>query len=134
MEAPGMIRTKPLMVLGLALGLLPLADRAMAAGPYDGVYAGTQRVTKTNNSSQCSNINQDNIRVMVLDNTFRYKWGPVPMQVTVAGDGSFSLEVAGAQSRATSSSVSMKGKINIGNLEGDVGGNICAAHISLRKQ
>jgi hypothetical protein len=129
-----MIPTKPLMVLGLALGLLPLENSAIAAGPFDGVYAGTQRVTKTNNGSQCQNINQDHIRVMVLDNVFRYRWGPIPMQVTVAGDGSFSLDVAGAAERSTSGSVSMKGRINIGNLEADVGGNICAAHISLRKQ
>jgi len=129
-----MIRTKPLMVLGLALGLLPLADRAMAAGPYDGVYAGTQRVTKTNNSTQCSTINQDSVKVMVMDNSIRYKWGPVPLQATVANDGSFSVDVAGGASRGYSSSVSFKGRINIGNLEADVGGNICAGHLSLRKQ
>jgi hypothetical protein len=129
-----MIRTKPLMVLGLALGLLPLANRAMAAGPFDGVYAGTQRVTKTNNSTDCLKINQDNIKVMVMDNTIRYRWGPVPLQTTVASDGSFSVDVSGGASRGYSSTVSFKGRINIGNLEADVGGNICAGHLSLRKQ
>jgi len=129
-----MIRSKPLMVLGLALGLLSLADRAIAAGPFDGVYAGTQRVTKTNNSTQCQNINQDSIKVMVMDNTIRYRWGPVPLQATVANDGSFSVDVSGSASRGYSSSVSFKGKINLGNLEADVGGNICAGHLSMRKQ
>ena len=129
-----MIRSKPLMVMSLALGLLPLADSAMAAGPFDGVYAGTQRVTKTNNSTQCQTINRDDVRVMVMDNTIRYKWGPVPLQATVANDGSFSVDVSGGSSRGYSSEVSFKGRINIGNLEADVGGNICAAHLSLRKQ
>ena len=129
-----MVRTKPLTVLGLALGLLPLANRAMAAGPFDGVYAGTQRVTKTNNSTDCLKINQDNIKVMVMDNTIRYRWGPVPLQTTVASDGSFSVDVSGGASRGYSSTVSFKGRINIGNLEADVGGNICAGHLSLRKQ
>ena len=129
-----MIRSKPLMVLGLALGLFPLANRAIAAGPYDGVYAGTQRVTKTNNSSQCQKINQDGIKVMVMDNTIRYRWGPIPLQATVANDGSFSVDASGAASAGYSGSVSFKGRINIGNLEADVGGNICAGHLSLRKQ
>jgi hypothetical protein len=129
-----MIRSKSLMFLGLAVGLMPLANSAVAAGPYDGVYAGTQRVTKTNNSTQCQGIDRDDIRVMVMDNTLRYRWGPVPLQATVAGDGSFSIDVAGAASRANSSSVSFKGRINIGNLEADVGGNVCAGHLSLRKK
>jgi hypothetical protein len=122
------------MALGLAVGLMPLANSTMAAGPYDGVYAGTQRVTKTNNSTQCSTINQDNVKVMVMDNTLRYRWGPVPLQATVASDGSFSVDVAGGSSVGYSSSVAFKGRINIGNLEADVGGNICAGHLSLKKQ
>jgi len=129
-----MVRSKALMALGLAVGLMPLANSAMAMGPYDGVYAGTQRVTKTNNSSQCQKINQDNVKVMVVDSTLRYRWGPVPLQATVASDGSFSVDASGAASARYSSSVSFKGRINLGNLEADVGGNICAGHLSLRKQ
>jgi len=129
-----MLRSKPLMALGLAMGLMPLASGTMAMGLYDGVYAGTQRVTKSDNSTPCQKINQDNIKVMVMDNTLRYRWGPVPLQATVASDGSFSVDVAGSASRGYSSSVSFKGRINLGNLEADVGGNICAGHLSLRKQ
>jgi hypothetical protein len=128
-----MIRAKPRMVLALAVGLAPFANSARAAGPFDGVYAGTQRVTKTNNSTQCAKIDQDNVRIMVMDNTIRYRWGPVPLQATVAGDGSFSVDAAGASSRGFSSSVSFKGRINVGTLEADVGGNICAGHLSLKK-
>jgi hypothetical protein len=129
-----MVRSKTLMALGLTVGLMPLANSAVAAGPYDGVYAGTQRVTKTNNSSQCLKINQDGIKVMIMDNTIRYRWGPVPLQATVANDGSFSVDAAGAASAGYSGSVSFKGRINLGNLEADVGGNICAGHLSLKKQ
>jgi hypothetical protein len=129
-----MIWSKLLMVLGLAMGAVPLAYSAMAMGPYDGVYSGTQRVTKTNNSTQCQRIDQDNVKVMVVDSTFRYRWGPIPLQATVASDGSFSVNVAGAAGTTTSSSVFLKGRINIGNLDAEVGGNICAAHLSLRKQ
>lgn len=76
-----------------------------------------------------------NIKVTVMDNTIRYRWGSVPLQATVANDGTFSVEVAGvSSSRGYSSSVSFKGRINVGNLEADVGGNICAGHLSLRKQ
>lgn len=129
-----MFRSKSLVFLVLASGSVPLADRAIAAGPYDGVYAGTQRATKTDNSTQCQKINQDSIKVMVMDNTIRYRWGPVPLQATVASDGSFSVDVAGSASRGYSSEVSFKGRISLGNLEADVGGNICAGHLSLRKQ
>jgi hypothetical protein len=126
-----MARTKMLIALGLAVGLVPLASEAM--GPYDGVYAGTQRITKTNNSTQCSKINQDNLKILVQDSTIRYRWGEVGLEAKVAGDGSFSVDVAGGQSRGYSSTVSLKGKITTGSLEADVGGNICAGHMSLRK-
>jgi hypothetical protein len=124
-----------LIALGLAVGLVPLASQAM--GPYDGVYVGTQRATKTNNSTQCSRIDQDNVKVMVANNFLRYRWGQIPLEVNVASDGSFATEVAGASAGrggSASTSIAFKGRISIGNLEADVGGNVCAGHLSLRKQ
>lgn len=128
-----MIVSRTLKALGFAAGLM-LASGAMAAGPYDGVYVGSQRVTKTNNSSQCQRINQDNLKVMVMNSTIRYRWGPVPLETTVASDGSFSEDAGGSASRGYSSAVSFKGKITGTNLEADVGGNVCAGHLSMRKE
>ena len=35
--------------------------------------------------------------------------------------------------RGANSSNDLKGRINLGTLEADVGGNICGVHLSLRK-
>ena len=124
-----MFRAKLLMTLGLAAAWLPLADTAKAAGPYDGVYAGTQRETKSNNTGWCQHINRNDIRLMVMDSTIRYRWGNIPLQATVASHGSFSVSATGA----SSGSASFTGRISIGNLEADVGTAACAAHVSLKK-
>jgi hypothetical protein len=121
------------MVLGLAVGLGPLASGAMAAGPFDGAYTGTQRLTKTNNSGSCQNINRDNLRSTVTDSMVHWKWGGVPLNATIAPDGSFSTTAAGWASRGASGGFSFSGRIVGGNLEADVGSIQCAAHLSLKK-
>jgi hypothetical protein len=119
------------MVLGLALGL---THGAMAAGPFDGVYAGTQRETRNNNSGMCQNINRDNIRIAISNSMISYHWGPVPLETTIAADGSFSVDHTGmAATRGASAVISLKGKVTGGNLEADVGGSACAGHLSLKK-
>ena len=128
-----MIRSKALMSLGVVMGLLPLATGAVAAGPYDGAYAGSQRETKTNNSGACQNLNRDNLRLTVTDSTIAWKWGGVPLKATIGADGSFATEAAGWASRGASGSFSFKGRIAGGNLEADVGSIQCAAHLSMRK-
>jgi hypothetical protein len=126
-----MIRVMTWMVLGLTLGPLLMVPRATAAGAFDGTYVGRQNETQNNNSGMCQNINRDT-RVIVANNVIRYSWG-VPLETTVGGDGSFSVDQAGAAVRGAAASVSLKGRITGGNLEADVGGNRCAAHLSLKK-
>jgi len=128
-----MIRSKSLMALGLAMGFLTLAGPASAAGPFDGTYAGAQRLTKTNNSGQCQNIDKDNLRVTVTDSTVQWHWGGVALKATIGPDGSFATDAAGWASRGASGSFSFKGRITGGNLEADVGSIQCAAHISMKK-
>jgi hypothetical protein len=120
------------MGMGLVLGLVSLADHTMAAGMFDGTYAGTLRETLNNNSGYCQNINRDT-RIVIKDSVINYKWGPVPLETTVGGDGSFSVDRPGMQSRGASAAISLKGRISGGNLEADVGGSQCAGHLSLKK-
>jgi hypothetical protein len=126
-----MIRVMTWTVVGLALGPILMASRLIAAGAFDGTYAGRQIETQNNNSGMCQNINKDT-RVVVANNVIRYSWG-VPLETTVGGDGSFSVDHAGLAVRGAAASVSLKGRITGGNLEADVGGNRCAAHLSLKK-
>jgi hypothetical protein len=116
----------------LALGLMPLS--ASAAGGFDGIYVGQSRETINNNSGYCQGLTHDNSRIIVKDNTISYTWGKVPLETTIGGDGSFSVERPGMQAtRGASGSYTLKGRISGGNLEADVGGTSCAAHLSLKK-
>jgi hypothetical protein len=108
------------------------AANAAAAPPFDGAYAGTRRETRNNNSGYCRNINRDNIRVTISNSTINYRWGPIPLEATIAADGSFSVDHLGMVSRFPSV-ISLKGKITDGNLEADVGDYSCAGHLSLKK-
>jgi hypothetical protein len=128
-----MIRSKTLIALGLAVGVVPLASGAMAAGPFDGPYTGYQRQTKTDNGGHCQNINRDNLRATVTDNTIEWKWGGVPLKAAIAPDGSFSTSAAGWASRGASGAFAFSGKFAGGSLEADVGSSACAAHISMKK-
>jgi hypothetical protein len=126
-----MIRSKTLMALGLAVGLMPLADSAMAAGPFDGVYAGFERETKNANNGYCHDINRDDLRTTVTDSAIQWKWGGVQLKATIAPDGSFSTSAAGWANG--SGAFLFHGRVTGGNLEADVGNNTCATHISMKK-
>ena len=127
-----MMRVMTLVAAGLMLAQVPMAHPSMAAGPFDGTYVGRQIETQNNNSGACQNINRDT-RIIVANNVISYSWG-VPLETTVGGDGSFSVDHAGLAVRGAAASVSLKGRISGGNLEADVGGNRCAAHLSLKKK
>ena len=120
------------VALGLALGLIPLANHTMAAGAFDGTYAGQKRETQNNQSGYCHDTNGVTM-LAVKDNVISYRWG-VPLEGPVAGDGSFSVEHQGMAMRGAAAMISIKGRISGGNLEADVGSNLCAAHLSLKKK
>jgi hypothetical protein len=126
-----MLRLTICLGLGLVSGLLPLTNRATAAGPFDGTYVGQQRETRNNNSGYCHDTNRAT-RIVVANNVIKYSWG-VPLETTVGADGSFSVDHQGMAMRGAQAMISMKGQISGGNLEADVGNNACSAHMSLKK-
>jgi len=125
-----------LAVFLLAGSQLAFSGAALAAGPFDGTYVGTQHETVNNNSSYCSNINRDSIRRVVKDGIITTEWSKATLQATIEADGSFATSAEGMQfGRAGSNPnpITFRGTIHDGQLEADVGGAHCAAHWSLRK-
>jgi hypothetical protein len=103
-KLPNMLRLqhdnpRPHLALALILvGACLTTAAASAAGSFDGTYRGTQETIRTNNSSDCTRIDQDNIALTVQDNHFVRHWGVITFDVTIAADGTFSSnEVTGAQ-------------------------------------
>jgi hypothetical protein len=119
---------RALIIAGLGLAV---AGPAVSAGSFDGTYRGAQSVTLNNNSSDCANIKQDNMALTVTDNKFVRHWGVATLPVDVAPDGSFSSSVV--VSNRPLRQAQIKGKIAGGNLEADIGTDLCAAHLSLKK-
>ena len=116
----------------LVLSALPLAHQTIAAGAFDGTYIGNRRELRNDNGGRCAHLNKDS-RIVIRNDTIRYAWSP-PFVATVAADGTFSVDELGLAARGASASVSLKGQIVDGDLEADVGGSRCAAHLSLKKQ
>lgn len=109
------------------------ATASWAAGPFDGVYAGSQRETLNNNSGQCPNLSNDKIRITIVDGQFTKRWKP-PVDVTVSNDGIMTGGGQGQQDfRGTSNPLSFKGRITGGAFEADLGTKHCAVHLSLKK-
>ena len=69
--------------------------------------------------------------VTVTDNKFVRHWGIATLPVEIAPDGTFSSSVV--VSNRPLRQAQIKGKITGGNLEADVGTDLCAAHMSLKK-
>jgi hypothetical protein len=120
---------RALIIAGLGLAV---AGPAVSAGSFDGTYRGTEVVTLNNNSSECTNIKQDNLVLKVIDNKFVRHWGVATMPVEIAPDGTFSAGVI-VSTKPRLRQAQIKGKISGGNLEADVGTDLCAAHMSLKK-
>jgi len=127
-----MTRRTVFIALGVSVGLTWAITQSIAAGAFDGTYRGAQRETVNNNSGQCNMAQQANPPVVVKDNVIRYSWG-VPLEATVAADGTFSVDRSGLAERGASATVSLKGRISGGNLEADVGGSRCGKHLSFKK-
>jgi len=109
---------------------------SFGAGQFDGNYRGTQRTLRSNGTAQCANLNHDNILLVVQDNHFDRHWGEADLAVDVGADGSFrqskSVATVGAKGGGLRV-IEITGKIAGGNLEADIGSDLCAAHLSLRK-
>jgi hypothetical protein len=121
---PGLI---PLAFLGLVL-----VGPASGAGSFDGTYKGNQTTLRANNTQACATLDHSNVVVIVQDNHFTRRWGVGDLSVDVAPDGSFETSVVTSDSRRLRS-ITIKGRIAGGALEADIGTELCAAHLSLKK-
>ncbi len=128
-------RVRANMAFGLisAMMLALPVIAAHAAGAFDGVYAGSQTETLTNNSGQCQNMNSDEIRITIVDGKFTKRWKP-PIDVTVSNDGVMTGSRQGQQAfRGGSNLLSFEGRITGNAFEADLGTKNCAVHLSLKK-
>jgi hypothetical protein len=123
------------MGLGLLLALMPLANRAVAAGAFDGSYGGTPHETRNSHSGLCEAMLQDKTPVVITNSVIRYHWsGQIPLETTVNSEGAFSVDRSGLDSQGSAGgAISFKGQVRGGNLEADVGNAVCAAHLSYKK-
>ncbi len=74
----------------------------------------------------------DNLVLIVTDNKFVRHWGVATIPVEVAPDGTFSAGVV-VSTKPHLRQAQIKGKISGGNLEADIGTDLCAGHMSLKK-
>ena len=120
---------RAMIIAGLGLAS---AGPAIAAGSFDGTYRGAETVTMTNNSSDCLSIKQDHMALTVADNKFVRHWGVAALPVEIAPDGTFSSSVV-VSTKPQLRQAQIKGKITGGNLEADIGTDLCSGHMSLKK-
>ncbi len=123
---------RPAVVAAMTCLGLALAIPAGAAGSFDGVYKGPQRVTRTNNTQMCDSLAKDTTELAIRDNHFNRTWFGAVIGVDVAPDGSFHQSqqiLVGRQQRV----VQMTGKITGPSFEADLGTEGCMAHLSLTK-
>jgi hypothetical protein len=118
----------------ILFGLNAVAPFAMAAGAFDGAYAGIPRQTKNDNSETCLETATDTARITIQNSVINYQWGHLPMKAKVDGGGSFSVRQLGpVPESGPRRTVTLKGKISGGILVADVGNKLCATHLSLKK-
>jgi hypothetical protein len=117
-------------IIACLLGIAAVGPAA-SAGSFDGTYRGTETVTLTNNSSECLAIKQDYMAVTVTDNKFVRRWGVATLPVEIGPDGTFSASIV--MSNRPLRQLQIKGKIIGGNMEADIGTDLCAGHMSLKK-
>ena len=129
----------PFAAACLAVGL---GNAALSAGAFDGTYRGAQKTIRSNNAPGCTNMDRANVVVRIADNRFTRSWGVHSdgkgdeLDVVVAPDGSFKAQTASMSDRSTRHGVrafEISGKIVGGMLEADLGSNLCAVHLSLKK-
>jgi hypothetical protein len=117
----------------LGVGLPFAGSPARGAGTFDGTYSGPQKETNNDNSGVCQNLSRDRVQLSVTGDVAKYKWG-VPVEATVAADGTFLSRTPGLSFHGKQNTVTFKGVIKGGALEADIGTQACAAHLSLMKK
>ncbi len=121
--------------------LLATPAASWAAGNFDGIYRGSQTTIRTNNSATCAKLTRDDVTIRVVDNGFTRSWGASKnggdkITLKIAPDGSFKGEAAAmsdTNSRQGTRVFEMHGRIAGGVLEAEIGSNLCAVKMTLRK-
>ncbi len=117
------------VVLG---GLVLVTAAAGAAGSFDGRYVGRQTGTLTTSAPDCQSLDYP-VSIVIQDGHFTRRWGQADLDVTVAADGSFAASVV-TPDRRRLRTIAIKGTIAGAALEADIGSDLCAAHLSLKKK
>ena len=111
--------------------ILALAGTALAAGPFDGTYRGSQTVLLNNNYQGCSA--RTDIVLVIRNNHFTRQWAGNVIDVDVAGDGTINKTASYEAGRNRQATLTVTGKIAGASLEADIGSDRCRMHLSLRK-
>jgi hypothetical protein len=130
-SAVASLRRLPVLVPMAIAGLI-MVGPASGAGSFDGSYKGNQTTVRTNNTQECSTLDHANVVLVVQDNHFTRRWGVADLSVDIGPDGSFNKSVVTSDSRRLRN-IAITGKIVGGALEADIGTDLCAAHLSLKK-
>lgn len=128
-----MNRPISLGVMGLSIGFVLMGGAVLAAGSFDGTYAGPRTQTKGETIGKCQNLGRDRTMLIVKDNVATYTWATGPINAPVQADGSFEGRAQGLAMAGASGSFILKGKITGPKLEADLGTTVCAVHLSLTK-
>lgn len=111
--------------------ILALAGTAVAVGPFDGTYRGSQTVLLNNNYQGCSA--RTDIVLIIQNNHFTRQWAGSVINVDVAGDGTINGQASYQAGRGRQATASITGKIAGAGLEADIGSDRCRMHLSLKK-
>ena len=125
-------RARSCAYLAIVTGLALVAVGSIAAaGSFDGSYNGHQTALRTDPTT-CPSLDEQSTAVVIRDNHFQRRWGKYYLSVDVAGDGTIHSQTPIGSGRRQVL-VKVDGKIANGNLEADIIGAACAAHLSLKK-
>ena len=129
----------PRVALSLALvAAIALPHPAPAASPHDGIYKGTYRTIRNDNSGNCDKLDNDRVTITVIDGKFTRRWAGNTIEVTVAANGAVSGGTHNAITKRPDGGdngrvISFIGRIADGVMEGEYGHARCAVRFSLRK-
>jgi hypothetical protein len=127
---------RPLVLLVGYASLSTLATTRLAASnPFDGIYSGTETMTRGGGPSVLCTI-RATASVTVSDGQFTYVYDPgavhIAINVKIAADGS----VRGTQryEQGGQDVAIVRGQMTGNTPEADIGGRACQYHASLKKQ
>lgn len=133
---------RPAPLLLFLLLAAPGASPAWGASPFDGTYRGAQETLRANGSGACAKMDRKDVVIRIVDGRFTRSWGTNTsgggdsIELQIKPDGSFSGSVAALSqhsSRHGTRDYSMSGKITDGVLDAEIGSNLCAVRMKLRK-